>query len=189
MKNKKVVSISLILMLMLFVVAGYLYNKNKSDKLTQMAQEKASLFKRDASFTQGSDDAKVQLVEFFDPACETCAQFHPYIKEIMKENDGKIQLVLRYAPFHNGSVEVVKMLEATKRQGLFMKTLEMTFGMQRYWTVNHQVRLDILWSMLPRVGLDMEKLIDDMKDPEITRIVEQDIEDAATLGATKTPSK
>jgi protein-disulfide isomerase len=188
MKNKKIVLFSIIALILVFIGFGYQYNKSESEKLTTLSKEKAMLFKRDYSFTMGPDDAKVQLVEFFDPACKTCAQFHPYIKEIMEEHKGKIQLVLRYAPFHNGSDKVVAMLEATKKQNMFMKTLEMTFGMQSYWASHGTPKLSVLWNALPRVGLDMEKLKEDMKDPEIPRIIAQDIADGKVLGASKTPS-
>ena len=60
-----------------------------------MSEKQALPFERVNSFTIGNVNAKVQLVEFFDPACETCAQFHPYVKDIMKQNEGKIKLVLR----------------------------------------------------------------------------------------------
>jgi len=188
MKNKTVIILSVLILAVLFIGGGYMYKNNQTQEMVTLAKERASVFKRDYSYTQGTKDAKVQLVEFFDPACETCAQFHPYVKELMQEHDGKIELVLRYAPFHEGSEQVVKMLEATKKQGLFMKTLEMTFGMQKYWVKHHKANLDKLWGLLPRVGLDMEKLIEDMKDPELDKIVKQDIADAKTLGATKTPS-
>jgi protein-disulfide isomerase len=188
MKNKKVVLFSIVALLLIFVGFGYKYNKSESEKLTTLAKEKAMLFKRDYSYTMGPDDAKVQLVEFFDPACETCAQFHPYVKEIMKENEGDIQLVLRYAPFHNGSDKVVAMLEATKKQDMFMKTLELTFGIQSYWASHGTPKLGVLWSALPRVGLDMDQLIEDMKDPKIQEIIAQDIADGKVLGASKTPS-
>ena len=188
MKNKKIVLFSIIALLVLFVGFGYQYNKSESEKLTTLAKEKAMLFKRDYSYTMGPDDAKVQLVEFFDPACETCAQFHPYVKEIMKENEGNIQLVLRYAPFHNGSDKVVAMLEATKKQGMFMKTLELAFAIQPYWASHGTPNLGVLWSALPKIGLDMEKLMIDMKNPEIQGIIAQDIADGKVLGATKTPS-
>ena len=36
--------------------------------------------------------------------------------------------------------------------------------------------------------MDMDKLLEDMKDPELMKIVIQDIEDGRKLGATKTPS-
>lgn len=34
----------------------------------------------------------------------------------------------------------------------------------------------------------MDKLLKDMKDPEVMNVVRQDIEDGKKLGATKTPS-
>jgi len=188
MKNKSMVIFSVIALVLLFVGGGYMYKSNESQKIESIAKEQAAIFKREHSYTMGSDDAKVQLVEFFDPACGTCAQFHPYVKELMKEHEGNIQLVLRYAPFHTNSDKVVKMLEATKKQGMFMKTLEMLFGTQKYWISNHEANLDALWRFLPSVGLDMDKLIKDMKDPSLDAIVAQDIADAKTLGATKTPS-
>lgn len=188
MKNKKIVLFSIVALLLVFIGFGYQYNKNESAKLEALAKEKAMLFKRDYSYTEGPDDAKVQLVEFFDPACETCAQFHPYVKDIMKEHEGKIQLVLRYAPFHNGSDKVVGMLEATKKQDMFMKTLELAFAIQPYWASHGEPRLYVLWGALPKIGLDMDKLIKDMKDPKIQEIIKQDIEDGKVLGATKTPS-
>jgi len=188
MKNKKIVLFSILTLLIVFVGLGYQYNKNQSEKLTTLSEEKAMLFKRDYSYTIGPDDAKVQLVEFFDPACETCAQFHPYVKEIMKENEGKIQLVLRYAPFHNGSDKVVAMLEATKKQNMFMKTLELSFAIQPYWASHGTPKLGVLWGALPKIGLDMDKLVEDMKDPKIRGIIAQDLADGKVLGATKTPS-
>jgi len=188
MKNKKIVLFSIIGLVLIFIGFGYQYNKNESEKLTTLSKEKAMLFKRDYSFTIGPDDAKVQLVEFFDPACETCAQFHPYVKEIMAKNKGNIQLVLRYAPFHNGSDKVVTMLEATKEQGMFLKTLEMTFSIQSYWASHGTPRLDVLWSALPRIGINMTKLAKDMKNPRIQEIIAQEIADGKILGASKTPS-
>jgi len=180
--------ISLLVLIAAFSGAKYMYNLNESKQLNEIAKNSASVFKREYSYTQGSDDAKVQLVEFLDPACETCAQFHPYVKEIMKEHKGKIQLVLRYAPFHPGSDQVVKMLEATRKQGLFMETLEMTFATQKYWASHHQPNLGVLWSALPHLGLDMKQLAKDMKDPKLDKILSQDIADGKILGATKTPS-
>lgn len=188
MKNKKIVLFSIIALLLLFVGFGYQYNKNESEKLTILAKEKAMLFKRDYSYTVGPDDAKVQLVEFFDPACATCAQFHPYVKEIMKENEGNIQLVLRYAPFHEGSDQVVAMLEATRKQNMFMEILELTFSIQSYWASHGTPKLGVLWGALTKSGLDMDKLIEDMKNPEIPEIIRQDLADGKILGATKTPS-
>jgi len=188
MKNKNIVVISILALLLIFVGLGYQYKKSESEKLASLSKEKAMLFKRDYSYTVGPDDAKVQLVEFFDPACQTCAQFHPYVKEIMAEHEGKIQLVLRYAPFHNGSDKVVTMLEATKKQNMFMKTLELTFGIQAYWASHDAPNLGVLWGALPKIGLDMDQLIKDMENPKIQEIIAQDVADGKVLKANKTPA-
>ena len=79
MQNKKLVLISTLVLLVLFFVVGYVYKNNESQKYTKMSQEQSKLFQRDYSFVVGNENAKVQLVEFFDPACGTCAMFHPLV--------------------------------------------------------------------------------------------------------------
>lgn len=189
MQNKKVVIISVICLVALFFVGGYVYKNKQAQEVASNVKENYSALVREHSLIIGEKNAKVELVEFFDPACQTCALFHPYVKDIMKKNKGNIKLVLRYAPFHPGSDAVVKMLEATKKQDKFMETLELVFATQKYWTVNHTADLNRLWGILTKMGkLDMNKLSEDMKDPKLDEIVRQDLADAKTLGASKTPS-
>ncbi len=152
-----------------------------------MAQNNASTFVRDYSQTLGSDDAKVFLVEFMDPACETCAAFSPLVKQIMDINPGKIKLVLRYAPFHEGADYFVKILEAAKNQGKYWETLDVMFKTQSYWTSHHVAQPEKIWPFLQKIGLDIAKIRRDMNDPEIEKRIEQDIADAKTLNVRKTP--
>jgi protein-disulfide isomerase len=154
-----------------------------------MSEKQALLFERVNSFTIGNVNAKVQLVEFFDPACETCAQFHPYVKDIMKQNEGKIKLVLRYAPFHKNSDYAVMMLEGAREQGLFIEALDLMFDTQEYWVVGHEVNPRELWYILANIkNIDMEKMTQFMNSEKAKVIIKQDLEDAKTLGANKTPS-
>jgi protein-disulfide isomerase len=152
-----------------------------------MAQKNASTFIREHSQTLGSDDAKVYLVEFSDPACETCSAFHPLVKKLMADNPGKIKLVVRYAPFHDGADYMVKILEAARKQGKYWETLEVMFKTQRYWASHRNPQPQRIWKFLPRAGLDLEKIRNDMNDPEIEKIIQQDLADAKTLKVKKTP--
>lgn len=189
MQNKKTVLISIVVLIGLFVGGGMFYKNQQTAEMEAIAKEQASVLQRDHSVVVGNKDAKVQLVEFFDPACGTCAQFHPIVKDIMKQNEGKIKLVLRYAPFHQNSNYAVKMLLGAKEQGLFMETLEFMFATQRYWIRNHVVQPQQLYRMLPNVkGLDMEKLGAYMNKPDGDKIIEQDLADAEKLKADKTPA-
>jgi len=190
MQNKKVVLVSIVALLALFFVAGYIYKNKQSEQYENISKSEALVFQRPYSIVVGNKDAKVQLVEFFDPACGTCAQFHPYVKEIMKENEGKIKLVLRYAPFHQNSNYAVKMLEGAREQGLFMDTLEFMFATQSYWIKHHVVQPKQLWALLANVkGLDMEKMAEFMNNNKTAdERIAQDLKDAETLKADKTPS-
>jgi protein-disulfide isomerase len=182
MQNKKIVLIVSIALLILFFVTGYVYKNNQTEEYVKMSKEQALLFQRPHSFVVGDENAKVQLVEFFDPACETCAQFHPLIKRIMKEHDGKIKLVLRYAPFHQNSDYAVMMLEAAREQNLFMETLEFMFDTQDYWVKHHVVDAKELWYLLNNIeGLDMEKMAQFINSKKANTVIEQDLNDAKTV--------
>lgn len=189
MQNKKVVLISILVLIAIFIGGGYIYKTNKSEELASNAKTNFSALVREHSTIIGNKDAKVELVEFFDPACETCAQMHPYVKEILNENKGNIKLVLRYAPFHKGSSNAVILLEAAKEQNKFNEVLELLFKTQSIWTVHHEVDLNKLWAVVATSKLlDMDKLVEDMKNPKLVEIIKQDLEDAKTLKATKTPA-
>ena len=170
-----------------FVFVSSYYKGQQAEKLSFMAEENAELFVRDHSMTLGSDDAKVYLIEFMDPACETCAAFSPFVKKIMDSYPGKIKLVLRYAPFHDGADYFVKILEAAKKQGKYWEALDVMYKTQPYWTSHHVAQPDKIWQFLPKAGLDVTRIKKDMNDPALEKLIEQDLADAKTLNVRKTP--
>ena len=179
--------IACLLLVVGFWFAASQLKKDRAEELDFLAQENAETFVRPHSPTLGAEDAKVHLVEFTDPACETCAAFSPYLKQILDRHAGKVRLVIRYAPFHEGSVDVVRVLEAARMQDKYWETLDRLYRSQGFWTEHHRVRLDKVWEVLPAVGLDLERLRTDMNDPRIAAILQQDYADLETLGVRKTP--
>jgi len=187
MNKKAQVPIVAALLLLVFAVAVIIYNEQKTDALSDAADKNASLLIRDYSPTTGNQDAKVTIVEFFDPACETCKAFHPFVKQLMSANPGKIKLVLRYTPFHKGSDYVVSLLEAARLQDKFWETLEATYKSQSSWAAHHDPQPERLWMLLGGVGLDLKKAREDMQSPTIAQRIQQDMADAQQLQVTKTP--
>lgn len=181
------VLISIVFLILLFVLGINLYKSQQIRKYGFMARENASTFVREHSQTLGSDDAKVYLVEFSDPACETCSAFHPFVKKLMAANPGKIKLVVRYAPFHDGADYFVKILEAARKQGKYWETLEVMYQTQRYWASHSNPQPKLIWKFLPRAGLDLVKIRNDMNGPEIAKLIQQDLADAKALNVRKTP--
>jgi protein-disulfide isomerase len=137
--------------------------------------------------TFGDPAAKVEIVEFFDPACEACRAMYPFVKKLLEEHRGRVRLTLRYVPFHRGSDEIIRLLEAARRQGKYQVTLETLLGSQPQWTVKHVVRLDLALNAAQGTGLDMVRLKADMAAPDLTRLIDQDMDDARSLRVTRTP--
>lgn len=170
-----------------FWLAARQVRERRAASLDFMAQERSATFVRPHSPTRGPADAKVHLVEFTDPACETCAAFSPFLTAYMKRYPQQVKLVIRYTPFHPGADEAVRVLEAARAQGKFWETLHLLYETQPQWTVHHQVQPERIWELVPQAGLDMERLRRDAQDPRIAQVIAQDLADAETLGVRRTP--
>ena len=187
MKHKTLFIVALGALLVMFVFGTLLYNLINKDQATPLPDAKRVALIRMHSPTLGKTDAPVVIVEFFDPACGTCAAFYPRVKEIMAANADRIRLVLRYAPFHKGSDKVVAVLEAARKQGKFWPALEALLLTQDDWSPNHLPQVDRVWKHLEGLGLDLDKVRADMTAPEIARVIAQDLDDAQALNVTQTP--
>lgn len=135
----------------------------------------------------GDPAAKVEVVEFFDPACEACRAMYPTVKAIIAEHQGRVRVTLRYVPFHKGADEVVKVLEAARRQGKYTQALETLLASQPNWAIKHVARLELALKSVEGIGLDMARLKADMSSPDLARLLKQDMDDAKTLRVTGTP--
>jgi len=146
------------------------------------------LLVRDHSMSTGPADARVILVEYFDPGCETCRVFAGYVKALLANHPTQVRLVLRYAPFHQGSDMMAAILEAARRQNRYWETLQVMYDTQPQWASHHHPQPERIWALLPSAGVDVERIRQDIQRPEILQVVRQDIEDAQTLGVRRTPA-
>ena len=189
MKSKNYLYIgSVALVLGLFLLGTKFYKDSERKKLTFLSKESAETFIRDYSPRYGKNDAKVFLIEFFDPECESCRLFHPHVKRLIDEYNGKVQLILRYAPFHANSKIAIAALEASKKQNLYWESLAILFERLPLWGSHHNPQIDLIYDFLPLVGVNIDQLKIDMRDPNIQKIIEQDTIDLKKLGVRATPS-
>ena len=189
MKQKNIFIGAAVLLVAAFAIGAFMVKSRQAEQAAQTAARNSEALVRFHSPTVGNADAPVHIVEFFDPACETCRDFYPLVKDMMAANPGKIKVTMRYAPFHRGSDVVVAMLEAARKQGKYWEALEGLLDAQPYWVKNHAAQPDVAWKALAGLGLglDMQRADTDMQSPEIARIIQQDLADAQTLNVTKTP--
>ena len=172
-------------LLMAFVL-GTLLLKSEKAPPEPAARNSANLV-RMHSPTLGNADASVVIVEFLDPACETCKAFYPVVKKMIADNPGRIRLVLRYAPFHKGSDKVVAMLEGARKQGKFWPALEALLATQADWAPHHTAQPDLAWRHLEGLGLDLAQVRADMASPGVAQVIAQDLADSRALDVTMTP--
>ena len=187
MKQKTVFIVTAVLLLLVFAGGAVFFNQRKAEQAERIAAQNREVLMRSHAPTEGNASAPVHIVEFFDPACGTCREFYPLVKNMLKDNPGRIQLILRYAPLHPGSDQVVKLLEASRKQGKFWQTLERLLAAQSYWVINHTSRLELVWGQLDGLNLDMARLKEDMNSPEVARVIDQDVADGKVMNVTATP--
>jgi protein-disulfide isomerase len=178
---------SVVVLLLAFVAGTLLYQTEKAKSAQYAADRNRPALASEHSPTLGKADARVHIVEFLDPACETCASFYPHVKKLMAANPDRIRLSVRHVPFHKGSDPVVRILEAARNQGKYWEALEAALRSQDRWVVNHEAHAERVWVPLGSSGLDLGQARSDMNAPEISRRIEQDLGDARALGVTKTP--
>ena len=187
MKKNIIIIATAILFVVLFIVAASIYNSQKDKELSTSSLANIEYMQRDYSPKIGPLDAKVTIVEFFDPACGTCSAFYPLVKQLMNDNPGKVNLVLRYLPLHTNSDVIVSMFEAARLQGRFWETLELAYKTRDSWIEHHTAIPEKFWLQLGGLGLDMEKLYADLQSAEIAKRIKQDLLDAQQLKVSKTP--
>jgi protein-disulfide isomerase len=185
MKRKSLLIAAAVVLVVAAIAAALVYQSRQGEAARALARQ--TLLVRDYAPTVGPPEAKVHIVEFLDPACETCRSFYPFVKRMMAANPGKIRVSIRYAPFHKNSDYVVKVLEATRKQGKYWESLEALLAAQPGWSPNHTPQPDLVWSHLEGLGLDLDRVRRETFDADIARIVQQDLADAKALGVTQTP--
>lgn len=168
----------------LLAVAGALTNGASA----QWANTARPELSRPGSPTIGPATARVNIVEFFDPACEACAAFHPTVKSILAEHGAKVRLSIRYAPFHRGSEYVVRALEAARMQDRFPQALDAVIAEQRSWASHSRPTPELVWTYLKGVGVDVDRARKDANDERITALIAQDKADIKTLDVRQTPT-
>lgn len=190
MKTSHVVTVAVIAvvasaLLMWFLVA----TKGGPPKPAALPASSAAALERPHVATIGSPTARVHIVEFLDPACETCRDFYPRVKKLLADDPEKLRLSVRMVAFHKGADVVVKAIEASKKQGKFWPTLERMLATQPRWTIQHVVYPDKAWEELksPDLGLDLDRLKADMESPEVSQAFALDAQDAKTMNVKATP--
>jgi protein-disulfide isomerase len=188
MNRKKIMILSSVFAIVIFAISSFAWLQYSQSNQSIRPKLAAALLERDYSPSFGPGNAKVTVVEFFDPACEACRAFYPVVKEILSKYPKDVRVVLRYTAFHEGSDEVVKILEASRLQNLFKPVLEAILTRQPEWAVHGQPKIEKAWQIAVSAGLNLARAKIDIQDPKFTALLEQEALDVQSAGIEKTPT-
>ena len=170
-----------------FAAGVVVFTSRSNQEVKQAVQTNSDALVRPHSPIFGNPAAKVTIVEFLDPSCETCRAFYPIVKRMVNASFGQVRLVVRYAPLHQGSDTAVKILEAARVQGKYWEALERAMAAQPQWAAHDRPQPEMLWDLIADLGLDMAKAKSDASGPAIEQLLRQDIADKQTLKVDRTP--
>ncbi|MBO6773825.1 DsbA family protein [Thalassospira sp.] len=171
----------------IFFFGMYLYQPLNKERVDVAPVANAADLVRGHSPIFGPEDAPVTIVEFFDPACESCRAFHPIVKDIMATYPNEVRVVLRYAAFHPPSEQAVRLLEAARLQGKLEPVLERLLETQPRWAP-HGRTPESVWNLLDGTGLDIARAQRDSLMPHIVGVLNQDATDIKSFDVKGTPT-
>jgi len=91
MNTRKLLALAVLLILGLAFYFGMdaYRDRTQAEQDTRIAVEGSRLVRMHTPII-GPQNAPVTIVEFFDPACETCRAFYPIVKQIMAQHPDKV---------------------------------------------------------------------------------------------------
>lgn len=129
----------------------------------------------------GNAKGDVTIVEFMDYRCGYCKSVKPTLDEVIRA-DGKIRLVLKEFPILGPASRTASMAAiAAHKQG---KYLALHNALMAY---PNNLTDEVIFALARQVGLDVAKLKDDMKSPEVMALIEKTNKLAQDLGINGTP--
>ncbi|MGE8498922.1 MAG: DsbA family protein [Pseudomonas sp.] len=186
MTRKNLVLTLSALLLAGFAGAAFLYQSLAPSEPVVQAPPPNSNLVRFHSPVIGPAKAPVTIVEFFDPSCESCRAFYPFVKQVLAEHPEDVRLVIRYTLFHQASEEASRLLEAARLQNLYQPVMEAILIAQPQW--HDDPTAGKAWEAAEQVGLDVQKARADMHLDAIGALLTTDMKDVERLRIRGTPT-
>lgn len=196
--NKKVlILLGIVAVVAIAGVVGASYYRNQIQAPPPPERPVREELVRADSPSIGPADAKVTIVEFYDPECEACASFHPAVKALLKEFEGRVRFVVRYATFHKNARIAAIYTEAAGEQGKYWEMQQKLFEEQGEWGEKHGHGAPATPVAPPNalfdkyaqeIGLNVEQLKVSVTDPKHGTKIDRDMRDVRALNVQRTPT-
>jgi protein-disulfide isomerase len=157
-------------------------NREADAKATTILSDRASeVFDNPATPVGGNPKGNVTIVEFFDYRCPYCKQVLPALQALLKEDHGLRFVYKEFPVLGPASVTAAHAALAAQRQGKYeaFHTAMMA--------AKGQITEDTIYKVAGSVGLDVDRLKQDMAAPEIEQELKANLALAEALNIRGTP--
>jgi formate-nitrite transporter family protein len=134
---------------------------------------------------EGPADAPLTLVEYGDYQCPYCGAAYPVVKRLQKTLGKKLHFVFRNFPLtqaHPYALIAAETAEAAALQGKFWEMHDLLFEQQAL------LEPDIISTWAARLGLDLEKLGNDISQGVAEDHIKEDRQSGIRSGVNGTPT-
>ncbi len=145
-------------------------------------EERADLLSSPLTPYSGDAGSAVTLIEFYDYQCSPCKANYPELEQV-RASEANVRIVYGQLPIYGShSTMAARAAIAAHRQGLF------DAYHAALMTASTRLNMDSLYATAADVGLDVQKLRADMRDPQVLQYLEEIRLLAESLGVTGTPA-
>lgn len=138
----------------------------------------------------GDPKAKVEIIEYADFQCPSCAAYNPTVKQLLAEYDGRIKIAHRNFPLrniHKNAVISGRAAYAAWKLGKFEEMKDLLYDNQAEWE-NEGDPKEIFIGYAKKISLDEVKFEEIMNSKEAEDAVLNDETEAIALGLNSTPT-
>ncbi len=145
-------------------------------------ETQAGLLTSSLTPSSGDTGSMVTLIEFYDYQCPPCKASYPELEQV-RATTADVRIVYGELPIYGShSIMAARAAIAAQRQGLF------SAFHAALMTTTARLDMDAIYATAAEVGLDVEKLRDDMRNPLVLQYLEEIRLLAEELGVTGTPA-
>ncbi len=190
--DTKIISIIVIITVIIVSLGLLLAGGGQASNAPEFALDKVALI-RDYSPRLSLKDAtsvKIQMVEFGDFECPSCAMLHSPLSRILKEYENKIDYIYRIIPIHKSSKAAAAAAYAAGEQGMYFAMYDKLFEQQDAWSSIGADTTRLFAEYAKEIGLNVARYNSDLnKNAELySQRVDQDAADAQKMNVFSTPT-
>ena len=141
-----------------------------------------ALLRDPATQVLGNPEGDVAVVEFFDYTCPFCKAVEPRLQQLLQDDKG-VKLVVKEFPILSSvSLIASKAALASVKQGKYQSFHQALLGFRG------QLETSAVFEIAKSVGLDVDRLRNDMDMPEVADQIIANFNLARSLNITSTPT-